>query len=101
MLVVDAPNRMNATPPYVDGTTQWSVPIVDSSESGHGPTDTRYKRGAGGRDHDGLGRGVFRLYTDPHGAVVGFAWSTTKASRFESPEDEHVVLGRLVPGFHP
>ena len=101
MLVVEAPERMNPAPPFVDGTTQWSVTIVDSSESGHGPTDTRHKRGVDGRDHDGLGRGVVRLYTDAHGGVVGFAWSTVKASRFVAPADEHVVLGRLVPGFHP
>jgi hypothetical protein len=101
MLVVEAPERMNATPPYVDGTTQWSVAVVDSSESGHGTTDTRHKRGAGGRDHDGLGRGIFRLYADSLGVVKGFAWSTSKASRFVAPEDEHLVLGRLVPGFHP
>ncbi len=101
MLVVDAPERMNPVPPYVDGATQWSVTVVDSSESGHGPTDTRHKKGAGGRDHDGLGRGVFRLYADAHDDVVGFAWSTSKASRFVAPADEHLVLGRLVPGFHP
>jgi hypothetical protein len=101
MLVVQAPQRMTPEPPYVDGTTQWSVTVVDSSESGHGTSDTRHKRGEGGRDHDGLGRGVFRLYADATGGVAGFAWSTTKASRFVAPQDEHVVLGRFVAGFHP
>jgi hypothetical protein len=101
MLVVEAPGRMNPVPPYVDGTTQWSVAVVDSSESGHGTTDTRHQRGEGGHDHDGLGRGVFRLYTDAGGSVTGFAWSTSKASRFVAPEDEHLVLGRLTPGFRP
>jgi len=101
MLVVAMPDRMNATAPYVEGTKQWSVAVVDSSESGHGSTDTRHKRGEGGRDHDGLGRGVFRLYTDSHGSVTGFAWSTSKVSRFVAPEDEHLVLGRLIPGLHP
>ena len=75
--------------------------VIDSSESGHGPTDTRHKRGADGRDHDGLGRGVFRLYGDARGEVAGFAWSTAKVSRFIAPADEHVVLGRLVEGFRP
>jgi hypothetical protein len=101
MLVVEPAQRMNPAPPYVDGTTQWSVAVVDSSESGHGTTDTRHKKGDGGRDHDGLGRGVFRLYTDAHGRVTGFAWSTSKASRFVAPEDEHLVLGRFTPGFRP
>jgi hypothetical protein len=101
MLVVEAPQRMNAAPPYVDGTTQWSVPVIDSSESGHGVTDTRHKRGEDGRDHEGLGRGVFRIYTNAQGQVSGFAWSAMKASHFVAPEDEHLVLGRFVPGFRP
>lgn len=101
MLVVEAPQRMSPAPPYVDGTVQWSVAVIDSSESGHGTTDTRHKKGEGGRDHDGLGRGVFRLYTDAGGSVTGFAWSTLKVSRFVAPADEHLVLGRLVPGFRP
>ena len=92
---------MNPTPPFVDGTMQWSVPVIDSSESGHGPTDTRHKRGAGGRDHDGLGRGVFRLYADARGGVGGFCVEHAKVSRFVAPDDEHLVLGRLVEGFRP
>jgi hypothetical protein len=101
MLVIEAPRRMNPTPPYVDNTQQWSVPVIDSSETGHGPTDTRHKRGEGGRDHDGLGRGVFRLYAGTQGQVAGFSWSTAKVSHFIAPEDEHLVLGRLIPGFRP
>ena len=101
MLVVGAPRRMASSAPLVDGTSQWEVTVIDSSESGHGPSDTRHKRGADGRDHDGLGRGVVRLYGGPHGDVAGFAWSTTKASRFVALEDEHVVLGRFIPGFRP
>jgi len=101
MLVAEAPRRRMPTPPLLDGTTQWSVAVIDSSESGHGDTDTRHHRGADGRDHDGLGRGVFRLYGDAHGGVAGFAWSTLKVSRFVAPDDEHVVLGRFVPAFRP
>ena len=101
MLAVDAPRRVSATPPQVDGTTQWVVTVVDSSESGHGPTDTRHKRGAGGKDHDGLGRGVFRVYADGTGEVAGFAWSTTKASHYVVPSDEHLVMGRFEAGFRP
>ena len=101
MLVAEAPQRMNATPPFVNGTTQWSAAVIDSSGSGHGPLDTRHKRGVDGRDHDGLGRGVFRLYTNPQDEVIGFAWSTANASSFVAPKDEHVVLGRLIPGYKP
>ena len=79
----------------------WLVAIIDSSESGHGPTDTRHKRGADGRDHDGLGRGVLRLYADAQGRVTGFSWSALDNSQFRGPDDEPVALGRLVPGFRP
>ncbi|MBE7418546.1 MAG: C40 family peptidase [Ideonella sp.] len=101
MLVAEPPQRRDATAPVVAGTTQYAVTVIDSSESGHGSTDTRYRRGANGRDHAGLGRGVVRLYADEHDRVVGFAWSTLKASRFVAPHDEHVVLGRFVPGYRP
>ncbi|MFT4161735.1 hypothetical protein, partial [Shinella sp.] len=83
------------------GATAWAVAVIDSSESGHGPQDTRYKRGADGRDHPGLGGGVLRLYTDADGRVTGFSWSTRPISRFIPPQQEHVVLGRLVAGFQP
>jgi NlpC/P60 family len=101
MLVVDAPRRITPSVPIVEGTTQWAITVIDSSESGHGPADTRHKHGSGGNDHDGLGRGEFRLYADKTGAVAGFAWSTAKASRFVPPADEHAVLGRFIANFHP
>lgn len=101
MLVVDPPRRIAPSPPLVDGLSQWVVTVVDSSESGHGPTDTRFKRGVGGHDHDGLGRGIVRLYADSRGAVAGFAWSSMKVSKFVDPADEHVVLGRPVAGYRP
>jgi len=101
MLVDETPQRMAAKKPLVDGAEQWAVSVIDSSESGHGPTDTRHKKGPGGRDHDGLGQGVVRLYTTPAGAVLGFSWSTLAVSRFVRPDEEHVVLGRLVADFRP
>ena len=95
MLAAGRPAKMPATAPIVAGTTQWSVAVIDSSKSGHGPSDTRHKRGTNGKDHDGLGAGVFRIYTDNHGAVTGFAWSTVKSSKFTAPQDEDLVIGRL------
>jgi hypothetical protein len=101
MLVVGKPKRVASTVPRVDGTTQWEIEIIDSSESGHGPTDTRHKRGADGKDHDGLGRGIFRVYTFDTGEIAGFTWSTIKSSKFVSPDAEHVLMGRFMPGFAP
>jgi hypothetical protein len=101
MLVEGLPKRRKATEPLVEGTEQWEVVIIDSSKSGHGVTDTRHKMGVDGKDHDGLGRGVLRLYTAPDGKVAGFAWSTMKVSQFKTPDDEDLVMGRLVPGYVP
>jgi hypothetical protein len=101
MLVTAHPRRIATKQPVVNGTDQWEVPIIDSSRTGHGPADTRHHRGANGKDHDGLGRGVLRIYSNSQGAVAGFSWSTAKASKFVAPGDEHLVIGRLIPNFKP
>lgn len=101
MLVAEKPQKMEEKKPFVDGTSQWQVEVIDSSMSGHGTTDTRHKKGDDGKDHDGLGRGICRIYTFKDGTVAGFAWSTLNASEFKGPDDEHVVLGRLMPGYRP
>ncbi|MFZ1937154.1 MAG: hypothetical protein WCB27_18980 [Thermoguttaceae bacterium] len=101
MLVAEQPRRIAPLPPVATDTEQWAVPVIDSSHSGHGPTDSRHHRGANNKDHDGLGRGVFRIYAGSQGQVVGFAWSTARISKFVAPDDEHLVIGRLIPGFKP
>ena len=101
MLVADPPRRIASKSPLVPGAEQWEVPVIDSSHSGHGTTDSRYHRGADGKDHDGLGRGVFRIYSTPEGRVAGFSWSMARVSKFIAPDDEHLVIGRLIPGFKP
>jgi hypothetical protein len=83
--------------PIVPGAAQWEVTIIDSSESGHGPTDTRHARGPDGKDHDGLGEGVLRIYSNAQGDIAGFAWSTAFASKFKAPDDEHLIIGRFEP----
>lgn len=77
------------------GSRQWQVMVIDSSESGHGPTDTRHRKGANGKDHDGVGEGQLRIYSDDGGAVTGFSWSLISSSKFKSPDDEPLLIGRL------
>jgi hypothetical protein len=101
MLVADRPVKIESKKPVIPDTQQWSVKVIDSSESGHGPTDTRYARGPADKDHEGAGEGIFRISTDAEGRVAGFAWSTLAASKFRGPADEHLVIGRLMPGFRP
>lgn len=101
MLVAGAPRRMPPKKPIVAGAVQWEIPIIDSSKTGHGPTDTRRHKGPGGKDHDGLGAGVLRIYADQEGKVLGFTWSTLESSEFKAPDEEHLAIGRLVAGFKP
>jgi hypothetical protein len=96
MLVAGRPLRLVPTKePTVPGTVQWEVTVIDSSESGHGTSDTRHKKGPDGKDHDGLGEGVLRLYSDAAGNVKGFAWSTQAVSKFKTPSDEELVIGHF------
>jgi NlpC/P60 family len=98
MLAAGQALRMNpAKEPVVAGTVQWELKVIDSSESGHGPADTRHAKGPDGKDHDGVGEGVLRIYSDADEKIMGFAWSTVAASKFKSPDDEHLAIGRFLP----
>jgi hypothetical protein len=101
MLVAEKPRRMNPKKPIETGTEQWEITVIDSSRSGHGATDTRHKKGKDGKDHDGLGEGILRLYSTADGSVAGFTWSTLSSSDFKPPKDEHLVIGRLKTEFKP
>jgi hypothetical protein len=93
LLVVGDPRPRESTAPKVPGTTQWEVPVIDQSRSGHGKADTR--RRPGGSFAPGLGRGVLRVYADESGKVAGYSWSTGPGSRFRPQADRHLVIGRL------
>jgi hypothetical protein len=96
MIVAARPVQMERPKdPARTGSEQWKVLVIDSSESGHGPTDTRHKKGANGKDHDGVGEGQLRIYSDDGGNVTGFSWSTISASKFKSPQEEPLIIGRL------
>ena len=72
---------------------QFEVRILDSSRTGHGPTDSRHY--AKGRFHSGVGQGLMRLYTNPAGTITGYSWSTTKASQIYLMNERDLVVGRL------
>ena len=97
LLVVAAPQPHAASKPFLNGTTQWDVTIVDSSESGHGKDDTR--RLADGSFHDGVGRGVMRLYANNAGAVVAYTWSDFADSELYDRTARPLAIGRLDPQF--
>jgi hypothetical protein len=96
MLVAGTPQAMKAKDPVKLGTEQWEVTVIDSSRSGHGKTDTRRGNGQGGQDHDGVGQGILRVYTDKDGKVEGHTWSVG-GKNFMSQQEENMVVGRLKP----
>lgn len=93
MVVVSPPRKRAATPPEMPGTQQFELLILDSSRTGHGPTDTRHY--AKGRFHSGVGEGTLRLYADAGGAIAGYSWSTLKSSQIYVNAEREMVVGRL------
>jgi hypothetical protein len=97
MLVAGAITARTATNPVVAGTTQYEVPVIDSSSSYHGTTDTRHptQGGAG----EGIGKGVFRIYVNASDQVVGYTWSTANGTYYDQAAPastlRHLVFGRL------
>ena len=63
------------------------VPIIDSSESGHGPEDIRTSART-----TGLGRGSTVLIVDGRGAPTGYRWSAGPSS---TPHLTKVALAHL------
>ena len=93
MLVAATPQKYPSSSPEIEGTEQWVITVIDSSESGHGTTDTRWQDN--GTFHDGLGQGVFRIYTNDAGKSVGYTWSTFPNSEYYSQQERPLVIGRL------
>lgn len=95
MLVAAAPASRTASAPYVSGTNQYEVSVIDQSSSGHGSTDTRFV--SSGNFNDGIGRGIFRLYVNSKGAITGYTWSTYSNSIYYSQSERPLLVGRLIP----
>ncbi len=89
MLAASVATSRVATSPIVTGTTQYQITVIDSSQSYHGSTDTRYPSG------QGIGQGVFRIYTDAAGTIVGYTWSLFSDSLFYTPDVRDLVVGRI------
>jgi hypothetical protein len=95
MIVAEAPKSRKATKPVINGLDQWEVAVIDSSISGHGKTDTRYRKD--GTFGSGAGRGILRLYTDRNGYVAGYTWSTFGNSEYYDQTARSIAIGRLDP----
>jgi len=93
MLVAEAPTFINDEKPIISGTRQYTVTIIDSSASGHGPTDTRHE--PGGHFTGGIGRGTIRLYAGDDDKIAGYTWSNTPKSEYFTAPERDIVAGRL------
>ncbi|HEY6242826.1 MAG TPA: hypothetical protein VIX17_02700 [Pyrinomonadaceae bacterium] len=93
MIVNDVPSRRKPSKPEVGGTEQWEVSVIDSSESGHGKTDTRRKQD--GSFGDGVGQGILRIYSDTNSEIVGYTWSTLGVSEYYDQHTRQLVIGRI------
>ncbi|MBK8816253.1 MAG: hypothetical protein IPN42_12495 [Methylococcaceae bacterium] len=93
MIVRSVATPRIAKSPIVPNTYQYEIQVIDSSQTGHGPTDTRMK--PDGSFDPGAGIGVLRLYVNSSAALVGYAWSTYSTSTFYDTSSRPIALGRL------
>ena len=94
MIAKTAATLRTATLPIIAGTTQYALQIIDSSQTGHGPTDSRLNED--GTYAPGAGIGILRLYTNSAGVVVGYTWSTYNNSQFYDATTRPLLIGRLI-----
>ena len=94
MLIVSKPVERTPTKIIAPDTRQYEIEVIDCSKSPHGKTDTRFS--ADGSEYSGLGRGIFRLYTDKQGNIVGYSWSTGNPKPGFNPFENPVVVGRFL-----
>lgn len=83
VMITALPTVRTATNPKVTGTTQWTLPIVDSTTSPHGCTDSRYNGLSclPANFSDGAGYGEMRIYTDTvTGDLRGYTWSLASST---------------------
>ena len=81
MLAAGVPRKIALKKPVIGDTEQWEITVIDSSKTGHGPTDTRHKNGENGKDHTWLGEGVLRVYTQPDRKTwlsAGSSWDSNR-----------------------
>ncbi|XXX74275.1 hypothetical protein WMF30_42185 [Sorangium sp. So ce134] len=88
-----APRGRLPASPFVAGTFQYEVSVVDSTSSHHGSSDSRFS--SGGRWSSGAGYGVMRLYTNVADTIVGHTWSTAAVTAYYPTAVRQVAIGRL------
>ncbi len=93
MIAASTATGREATAPVRAGTQQYEIAVIDSANSGHGPSDTR-RRDDGGWT-TGVGHGILRLYGRDDDTVAGYSWSTSVHSLFRPADVRKPAIGRL------
>jgi hypothetical protein len=103
MMITGAPTVINPqVNPRYSGTTQYAVPIVDSTNSSHGCNaaypDSRWTGTCNdGRMTAGAGTGTIRVYADAlTNVLLGYTWSVTSSTTsYYAPSKRPYRIGRL------
>jgi len=95
MLIISRPRPHRPSKILEPNTLQYEVEIIDCSKSPHGKSDTRFT--GDGQEYSGLGKGLFRLYTDGSGNIVAYSWSTGNPKEGFNPFENAVTVGRFSP----
>lgn len=82
LLINSHPKLIAPRQPVIAGTRQFEMSIIDSSDEYSGDDDSRLADPA--RKVTGLGRATIRLYEDEKGALVGWARTFARSTRFFS-----------------
>jgi hypothetical protein len=93
MLITSVPRSRRPSKIIEPGTLQYEVEVIDCSKSPHGKSDSRFMPDGG--EYSGLGRGLFRLYTDEQGNIVAYSWSTGNPKPDFNPFENSVAVGRF------
>ncbi|MGZ3763330.1 MAG: hypothetical protein ACXVA2_01650 [Mucilaginibacter sp.] len=93
MLIISSPRLRRPSKLIEPNTLQYEIEIIDCSKSPHGKSDTRFN--ADGSEYSGLGKGIFRLYTDEQGNITGYSWSTGNPKEGFNPFENSIAVGRF------
>lgn len=96
MLVAATPTPRASTPPWIIGTKQYTLKVLDVTASAHGPGDTRWHANPDSSNDTGVGTGTMRLYVDaddPDHPIIGYTWSTAASSEFHPQSERDLVIG--------
>lgn len=95
MLIASLPLKRSPTEPLIKNSIQYAIEIIDSTSSGHGASDSR--RLDSGKYREGLGKGVYRIFTDDKGVFIGHTWSVFPTSKYYEMTVRNLVIGRINP----